>query len=432
MIRVTYWRDGSEEVEVCELPGPTISIGRGEDNDVVLAHSRVSLWHARVTCGSGGLVLVDNNSTNGTFVDGALLRAPREICAEDEVHIGAFTLYFELIEESAADANDRGELGDVGDDPGDLNEPDVVPKEWGELGEPLGDEPGEFDEPDVLSFGEPPLLRDPDPPSASSTSEARVFELALPRSLPVGEPADLFVLIRCVGGRPLRERLVDKGLDAPGPRDLDSLPMRLDFLLSPRGEALPLALVVELRTHDFECDEPRRRFRVYHGQDSPLLQFWVRPRRTGKLRVMVEVSLESEILGAEVLGCLCVDREVEAAGAPEYACISSPVRPVGAGASVGTAVDLGLHELLVSIFDASELYRWVALRFGPWRRSLASPCVSLNEMAFSVIDTGRRAGHIDARFFAELRASFPALVDDIDRVEAAWTPASGVQRASAS
>lgn len=101
----------------------------------------------------------------------------------------------------------------------------------------------------------------------------------LPRTLPVAEPADLFVLIRCVDGRPLRERLADKGLDAPGPRDLDSLPMRLDFLLSPRGEALPLALVVELRTRDFECDEPRRRFRVYHGQDSPLLQFWVRPLR---------------------------------------------------------------------------------------------------------------------------------------------------------
>lgn len=406
MIRVTYWRDGSDEVEVREFLGTTITIGRGEDNDVVLANSRVSRVHARVICGPDGLVLVDNNTTNGTFVDGTLLRGPGAIGADDEVHIGPFTLVFELVEASAADPNDGGEPGDVGD---------------------AGDEPAEFGEPEALSFGEPPLLCDLDPPSASSTGEGRVFELALPRSLPVGEPADLFVLIRCVDGRPLRERLVDKGLDAPGPRDLDSLPMRLDFLLSPRGEALPLALVVELRTRDFECDEPRRRFRVYHGQDSPLLQFWVRPLRTGKLRVMVEVSLESEILGAEVLGCLCVDREVEAA--PEYACISATVRPPDAAASApaGASVDLGLHELLVSLFDASELYRWIALRFGPWRRSLAGPCVSLNEMAFSVIDTGRRAGHIDARFFSELRASFPALVEEIDRVAAAWTGAPGVE-----
>jgi FHA domain-containing protein/integrin beta-like protein len=46
-----------------------VSLGRGEDNDIVIPHSSVSRAHARLLKRNGMYELVDLNSTNGTYVD---------------------------------------------------------------------------------------------------------------------------------------------------------------------------------------------------------------------------------------------------------------------------------------------------------------------------------------------------------------------------
>src|SRR5208282_3571668 len=46
-----------------------ISIGRGENNDVVIPHASVSRQHARLMRRDGGFELMDLNSTNGSYVD---------------------------------------------------------------------------------------------------------------------------------------------------------------------------------------------------------------------------------------------------------------------------------------------------------------------------------------------------------------------------
>lgn len=46
-----------------------VSVGRGEDNDVVIPHASVSRAHARLIKRDGTYELMDLNSTNGTFVD---------------------------------------------------------------------------------------------------------------------------------------------------------------------------------------------------------------------------------------------------------------------------------------------------------------------------------------------------------------------------
>src|ERR1700734_3933857 len=46
-----------------------ISIGRGEENDVVIPHASVSRQHARLMRRDGGFELMDLNSTNGSYVD---------------------------------------------------------------------------------------------------------------------------------------------------------------------------------------------------------------------------------------------------------------------------------------------------------------------------------------------------------------------------
>ena len=50
-----------------------ITIGRTENNDVVLRHEEVSRFHAYVQDGGGTLSLVDADSKNGTWVNGLKL-----------------------------------------------------------------------------------------------------------------------------------------------------------------------------------------------------------------------------------------------------------------------------------------------------------------------------------------------------------------------
>ncbi|NIO00422.1 MAG: FHA domain-containing protein, partial [Anaerolineae bacterium] len=60
-------------------------IGRDVANDIVLNDAEVSRQHARLTQTPGGYVLEDLGSTNGTFVNGERLVAPRVLSAGDLV-----------------------------------------------------------------------------------------------------------------------------------------------------------------------------------------------------------------------------------------------------------------------------------------------------------------------------------------------------------
>jgi adenylate cyclase len=46
-----------------------VSLGRGEDNDVVIPHASVSRAHARLMRRNGVFELTDLNSTNGTYLN---------------------------------------------------------------------------------------------------------------------------------------------------------------------------------------------------------------------------------------------------------------------------------------------------------------------------------------------------------------------------
>ncbi len=73
-----------------------VSLGRGEDNDVVIPHASVSRAHARLTRRNGAFELRDLNSTNGSFVNGQQVRGSVAVANGSEVRIGdiSFTLRF--------------------------------------------------------------------------------------------------------------------------------------------------------------------------------------------------------------------------------------------------------------------------------------------------------------------------------------------------
>lgn len=75
--------------------GETFSIGRGENNDIVINDSFVSLEHACITKYKHGYWLADLNSTNGTILNGKEITGEVVLNSGDEIKIGDATFKFE-------------------------------------------------------------------------------------------------------------------------------------------------------------------------------------------------------------------------------------------------------------------------------------------------------------------------------------------------
>ena len=151
MIRVTIRRQDTNQDEVHEFTLPQITIGRTDRNHVCLPNNRVSSVHARVIENDEGIVLVDNNSTNGTFINGELVRGPVVLSPEDAVDIGVFTLHFDRADEGGEE-QEAEEQQDAGYEEG----------HYGEQGYDDMGEPAELGEPPELLVGPPePTPADP-------------------------------------------------------------------------------------------------------------------------------------------------------------------------------------------------------------------------------------------------------------------------------
>jgi predicted component of type VI protein secretion system len=57
----------------------TISVGRAPENDIIVEDALVSGKHLQITRDATGYFVEDLNSTNGTWVDGRLLRGGRQV-----------------------------------------------------------------------------------------------------------------------------------------------------------------------------------------------------------------------------------------------------------------------------------------------------------------------------------------------------------------
>jgi FHA domain/von Willebrand factor type A domain len=73
-----------------------ISIGRGEDNDVVIPHASVSRQHARLMRRDGGFELMDLNSTNGSYVDDRQIRGSAFLSAGSHLRLGDIRFILQL------------------------------------------------------------------------------------------------------------------------------------------------------------------------------------------------------------------------------------------------------------------------------------------------------------------------------------------------
>jgi len=85
--RITV-RQGPVPGKVFDLVKDVLTIGRDMNNDVVINDAEVSRNHGRLTSQSGGYLIEDLASTNGTFVNGQRLIGPKLLNPGDVIGLG--------------------------------------------------------------------------------------------------------------------------------------------------------------------------------------------------------------------------------------------------------------------------------------------------------------------------------------------------------
>jgi pilus assembly protein CpaF len=127
-------KGGAERREVFE--GSEVSVGRVRGNDLVLSKGNVSKRHARLTQKDGRFVVVDQNSTNGTYVNRQRIVQATIVREGDRIYIGDFVLRIEGAGGAHAPSEDaaaraEGETFEqpswTGPSPDELKSPQVPP-----------------------------------------------------------------------------------------------------------------------------------------------------------------------------------------------------------------------------------------------------------------------------------------------------------------
>jgi hypothetical protein len=83
-----------EDLRRFAFAGASLTLGRSADNDITLADTNVSRYHARVDLIDGRYLLRDLDSTNGTRLNGAEVDAPASLRSGDLIGLGLQRLRF--------------------------------------------------------------------------------------------------------------------------------------------------------------------------------------------------------------------------------------------------------------------------------------------------------------------------------------------------
>lgn len=111
---VLRWTDPSTGEASHHVFTPPLSIGRGQENDLVLPGERVSRKHAIIRMEGDNIVIEDQGATNGVIIQGT--RQDKAVLEPgDLVQIGQYKLTLSLSTEKLAASEESGTLLDFGD-----------------------------------------------------------------------------------------------------------------------------------------------------------------------------------------------------------------------------------------------------------------------------------------------------------------------------
>ena len=92
MFFITLVEKGGGGEQELTFEKPEVTIGRLAGNDIVLGKGNVSKYHSRFVLKDGKYIVVDMQSTNGTFVNGKKIAAPQVVKPTDKIYIGDYIL----------------------------------------------------------------------------------------------------------------------------------------------------------------------------------------------------------------------------------------------------------------------------------------------------------------------------------------------------
>jgi len=101
-------RGGALKGQRLSVKTPVVNIGRADYNDLVFPDESVSTTHAKLQRREGVWVLVDLDSTNGTFIDGDPVKGEAPLAPGANVRFGEVGTVFEPTDESAGVAKGGG------------------------------------------------------------------------------------------------------------------------------------------------------------------------------------------------------------------------------------------------------------------------------------------------------------------------------------
>ncbi|MBM4019309.1 MAG: FHA domain-containing protein [Planctomycetes bacterium] len=86
---------GNPQGKQVEVPQGTLTIGRAEDSDLIIASTRVSRHHCEILNEANRIIIRDKGSGNGTLVNGDKVQE-RVLAPGDEVQVGPLTFCVEI------------------------------------------------------------------------------------------------------------------------------------------------------------------------------------------------------------------------------------------------------------------------------------------------------------------------------------------------
>ena len=97
---------GPRSGEEIPVRSPVLTLGQGSQNDIVLGDDSVSTTHARFEYASGGWLITDLGSTNGTYLEGTRLapNVPTPLPYGSQVRFGGLRLVFNQVPAADPDA----------------------------------------------------------------------------------------------------------------------------------------------------------------------------------------------------------------------------------------------------------------------------------------------------------------------------------------
>lgn len=116
--------------------GDQFSVGREDDNQLLLDRANVSKHHLRFRRVQGAIEVVDLDSTNGTYVNGRRVIKPRKVRRADRIYVGDFILMLDG-DDAAIAPRERAEMPVAGKDGKPRRTSIGLPSQELERGEPL-------------------------------------------------------------------------------------------------------------------------------------------------------------------------------------------------------------------------------------------------------------------------------------------------------